>query len=66
LRLQLPAHFIAGALRLGQYRAQALDLCITLLEQVIQNLAFAARLTVLAQQALVVLGTPGNSSCLTC
>ncbi|QUN65288.1 hypothetical protein KDB76_15395 [Pseudomonas sp. JS425] len=37
LHIQLPTHFLACTLRLGQDRAQALDLCITLLQQLVRK-----------------------------
>ncbi|MNT17415.1 hypothetical protein D3C72_1525620 [compost metagenome] len=54
LYIQLPTHFFAGTLRLGQDRAQALDLRIALFQQFILRPAGAGSLAMLTQQALVV------------
>ena len=62
LHIQLAAHLFAGALCLGQDRAQALDLRIALLQQLVLRPALAGRLAVFAQQALVVAVQAGQFS----
>ncbi|WP_202984854.1 hypothetical protein, partial [Klebsiella pneumoniae] len=51
---QLPAHFLTGALGLGQNRAQALNLRIALFQQLFLRPALTGSLAVLTQQPLVV------------